>query len=74
MKKLLLALLVVIGLQTQAQLYYSADVTYQWVDPITCCDIPGNSESPYVWRDKEGLWYEQMVNTGKRIYLWNMGL
>ena len=28
-----------------------------------------NSESPYVWHDKEGLWYEQMVNTGERIYL-----
>ena len=26
-------------------------------------------KSPYVWHDKEGLWYEQMVNTGKRIYL-----
>ena len=28
-----------------------------------------NPESPYVWHDKEGLWYEQMVNTGKRVYL-----
>ena len=28
-----------------------------------------NSESPYVWRDKEGLWYEQHVGTGKRVYL-----
>ena len=28
-----------------------------------------NPESPYVWHDKEGLWYEQMVNTGKRLYL-----
>ena len=28
-----------------------------------------NSESPYVWHDKEGLWYEQMVNTGERVYL-----
>ena len=27
-----------------------------------------NSESPYVWHDKEGLWYEQMVGTGKRVY------
>ena len=26
-------------------------------------------KSPYVWHDKEGLWYEQMVNTGKRLYL-----
>ena len=28
-----------------------------------------NPKSPYVWHDKEGLWYEQMVNTGKRLYL-----
>ena len=28
-----------------------------------------NPESPYVWHDKYGLWYEQMVNTGKRLYL-----
>jgi len=28
-----------------------------------------NPESPYVWHDREGLWYEQMVNTGNRIYL-----
>ena len=27
-----------------------------------------NSESPYVWFDKEGLWYEQMIGTGKRFY------
>jgi len=27
-----------------------------------------NSESPYVWHDKEGLWYEQQVGTGVRIY------
>ena len=33
---------------------------YGWIE---------NSESPYVWHDKEGLWYEQMVNTGKRVYL-----
>ena len=33
---------------------------YGWIE---------NSESPYVWQDKEGLWYEQMVNTGKRMYL-----
>ena len=28
-----------------------------------------NPKSHYVWHDKEGLWYKQMVNTGKRIYL-----
>ena len=28
-----------------------------------------NSESPYVWHDKEGLWYEQYVGTGERVYL-----
>ena len=28
-----------------------------------------NSESPYVGHEKEGWWYEQMVNTGERIYL-----
>tara|TARA_R110002020_G_scaffold172623_10_gene363026 strand:+ start:6751 stop:7242 length:492 start_codon:yes stop_codon:yes gene_type:complete len=28
-----------------------------------------NPKSPYVWHDVEGLWYEQIVNTGKRIYL-----
>ena len=28
-----------------------------------------NPESPYVWHDKEGLWYEQQVGTGVRIYL-----
>ena len=28
-----------------------------------------NPNSPYVWHDTEGLWYEQQVNTGKRIYL-----
>ena len=28
-----------------------------------------NPKSPYVWHDKEGFWYEQMVNTGKRLYL-----
>ena len=27
------------------------------------------STDPYVWHDKEGLWYEQLVNTGKRVYL-----
>ena len=24
---------------------------------------------PYVWHDKEGLWYEQIVGTGERVYL-----
>ena len=28
-----------------------------------------NPESPYVWHDKEGLWYEQIVGTRDRIYL-----
>ena len=28
-----------------------------------------NPESPYVWHDKEGLWYEQHVGTGQRLYL-----
>ena len=28
-----------------------------------------NPKSPYVWHDKEGLWYEQIVNTGKKVYL-----
>ena len=28
-----------------------------------------NSESPYVWHDKEGLWYEQYVGTGERNYI-----
>ena len=28
-----------------------------------------NPESPYVWHDKEGLWYEQIVGTGNRVYL-----
>ena len=37
--------------------YYSQ---FKWVE---------NPESPYVWHDKEGLWYEQMVNTGERVYL-----
>ena len=26
-------------------------------------------EKPYVWHDKEKLWYEQQVGTGERIYL-----
>ncbi len=25
--------------------------------------------NPYVWHDKEGLWYEQLVGTGERVYL-----
>jgi len=37
--------------------YYSQ---FGWVE---------NPESPYVWHDKEGLWYEQMVGTGQRIYI-----
>ena len=28
-----------------------------------------NPESPYVWHDNEGLWYEQLVGSGVRIYL-----
>jgi len=28
-----------------------------------------NPENPYVWHDKEGLWYEQHVGTGQRLYL-----
>ena len=28
-----------------------------------------NPESPYVWHDKEGLWYEQHVGTGQRNYI-----
>ena len=28
-----------------------------------------NPESPYVWHDVEGLWYEQMIGTGVRNYL-----
>ena len=28
-----------------------------------------NPERPYVWHDKEKLWYEQQVGTGERIYL-----
>ena len=27
-----------------------------------------NPEKPYVWHDKEKLWYEQQVGTGERIY------
>ncbi len=25
--------------------------------------------NPYVWHDKEGLWYEQLVGTGERVHL-----
>ena len=28
-----------------------------------------NSESPYVWRDENNLWYEQLIGTGERLYL-----
>ena len=28
-----------------------------------------DSSNPYVWHDDKGLWYEQHVNTGKRLYL-----
>ena len=28
-----------------------------------------DSSNPYVWHDKEGLWYEQIVGTKERIYL-----
>ncbi len=28
-----------------------------------------NSESPYVWRDENNLWYEQFIGTGTRNYL-----
>jgi len=28
-----------------------------------------NPEKPYVWHDKEKLWYEQQVGTGERVYL-----
>ena len=28
-----------------------------------------NPEAPYVWHDKEGLWYEQHIGTGKRLYI-----
>ena len=32
-------------------------------------DWKENPESPYVWHDKYGMWYEQLVGTGKRVYL-----
>ena len=38
--------------------YYSK---YEWKE---------NPESPYVWHDKKGMWYEQLVGTGKRVYLY----
>ena len=28
-----------------------------------------DSGNPYVWHDKEGLWYEQIVGSGLRVYL-----
>ena len=28
-----------------------------------------DSSNPYVWHDVEGKWYEQIVNTGERVYL-----
>ena len=28
-----------------------------------------NPESPYVWHDKEGLWYEQLIGTSERNYI-----
>ena len=28
-----------------------------------------NLESPYVWRDENNLWYEQLIGTGTRNYL-----
>ncbi len=34
--------------------YYSQ---YKWRE---------NSESPYVWRDENNLWYEQLIGTGTR--------
>jgi len=37
--------------------YYSQ---YKWKE---------NSESPYVWRDENNLWYEQFIGTGDRNYL-----
>jgi len=29
-----------------------------------------NPKKPYVWHDTKGLWYEQHIGTGQRIYLW----
>ena len=31
-----------------------------------------NPESPYVWHDVEGKWYEQHVGTGERVYFDDM--
>ena len=28
-----------------------------------------DSSNPYVWHDVEGKWYEQIVNTGERVYI-----
>tara|TARA_Y100000361_G_scaffold65699_1_gene57655 strand:- start:860 stop:1330 length:471 start_codon:yes stop_codon:yes gene_type:complete len=28
-----------------------------------------NPKKPYVWHDTKGLWYEQHIGTGQRIYL-----
>ena len=28
-----------------------------------------NPEAPYVWHDDKGLWYEQHIGTGIRVYL-----
>jgi len=28
-----------------------------------------NPENPYVWHDTEGLWYEQHIGTGHRLYI-----
>lgn len=28
-----------------------------------------NPENPYVWHDTEGLWYEQHIGTGQRLYI-----
>ena len=27
-----------------------------------------NPQDPYVWHDVEGMWYEQHVGTGERVY------
>ena len=28
-----------------------------------------NPENPYVWHDTKGLWYEQHIGTGNRLYI-----
>lgn len=28
-----------------------------------------NPEDPYIWMDKDGKWYEQMISTNTRVYL-----